>query len=161
MPQRVRKMARAIGAVVQRGVNHALVHAVPENAARAVHHRLDEQNRIEFINVIFIENCVIKAAESVRDFVGKLRAQIVENRRHDETQQGSKNRNSGKEQVSRAAGLRLGPFCLLLRRPELARRHMLCVQRRRRGMKHRRQKLVEVIAATHRSGNSNPTTNDR
>src|SRR5213595_2337764 len=85
MPQRLRKMARAIGAVVQRGDNHALVHAVPENATRAVHHRLDKQNSVEFVNVILIRNCVIKSAESMRDFFGKLRTQIVQNRRHDET----------------------------------------------------------------------------
>src|ERR1700751_2091445 len=98
MPQGVRDMACAICALVQRSVNYALIHAMPENAPRAVYRRLDEQNRIEVINVIFIENCVIKAAESVRDFVGKFRTQIVQNGGQKETQQGSKDRNSSKEQ---------------------------------------------------------------
>ncbi len=52
-----------VGAVVHGRVNHALIHAVPENARRAVDQRLHEQRRVDFVDVVLVHDRLVEAAE--------------------------------------------------------------------------------------------------
>ena len=60
-------------AVVHGGVDHVLVDPLPQNAGRAVHQRLDEQRRVEFVDVILVDHGLVEPAETVGDLLRQVR----------------------------------------------------------------------------------------
>src|SRR6267143_6679173 len=133
-------MARSIGAIVHRAVNQVLIDALPENAGRTLDQGLDENFAIKLVDVISVNDGIIKTIQIGRDPLGKLRIAIVKRPCQSETEQCRCNRDSSKNEFRRVAGLRLSTLGLLFRRLGLARSIMLRIQRWRGRAKHRVEK---------------------
>src|ERR1017187_6169718 len=78
MAHRVRHLARGRGRVVGRSVDHSLVDAVPENRGRAVDHRFNEQDSIKLVDVVLVDDRLIKPAKAGGDARRQLRTAAVE-----------------------------------------------------------------------------------
>src|SRR5258708_16151285 len=72
-------MASASGALVDCGVNHVAVHALPQDAGRRVDQWLDKNGCVNFVDVIFVEDRFIEAAERIGNLLRKMRLTHVEN----------------------------------------------------------------------------------
>ena len=63
VPNRIGDFSRAVGGTVERSVNESRSTAVPQNSRGNFDQRLNENGRIEFIDVIFVQDGLIEAAE--------------------------------------------------------------------------------------------------
>src|ERR1035438_119483 len=66
----VRQVARSIGGIVHGRIDHSLVHPVPQDVGGSLHQRFDEESRVKLINVIFVDDSLIKSTQSLRDACG-------------------------------------------------------------------------------------------
>src|ERR1700685_3415511 len=133
-------MARALGRLVNNGVNNSLVHSMPQNARGAVDERFNEYGCIKFVDVILVHHRVVETAESPSDLLrqfGFLRIKKIgqvptEKRQRD---------GDAHQKPFRAASSRLS-YCAR------------CFGGGRQGdtlLKHRCQKMFEAIADTDQS----------
>src|SRR6267378_5352 len=74
---RVREVVGAGGGVVDGGVNYALIDPVPQNSGGTIHQRLDEQGRVEFVDVVVVDNGFVEAVECGGNFLGEVLALVI------------------------------------------------------------------------------------
>ncbi len=130
-----------VGGIVYSGVDHALVNAMPENFGRAVDERLDEEDRVEFVDVVLVNDRCVKAAKALRDARRELRLAAVKEPGKEPSAERSQDRNAHQQLLHELAGCFSAGFARQLSR--------------RRGLKNRRQKMLEPPA------DSDPATDNR
>jgi hypothetical protein len=96
--------ARGIGAVVDRSVDHALIHTLPQNARGTVDERLHENRGIDFIDVILVHHCRVKAVQRVGDFLRQVRLAEVEHIGEESAEQSDNDRDAHEQIFCVAAG---------------------------------------------------------
>src|SRR5580700_1861053 len=90
--------ARSVGAVVDRGVDHVTVHALPQNASRAVDEWLDENRCVNLIDVVLMHHRGVEPVQSIGDFLREVRLAEVEHVGKESAQQ-SHNYRDAHEQI--------------------------------------------------------------
>src|SRR5262252_9149291 len=99
-------MPRTIGSVVYGVVDHFPVHTLPEDSGRAVDQGLDEELCVDFVDVVLVDDGIIKTAERRGDPRWKLRLTHVKNPREDS----SRKRHQYREAHEREFRAVIGPF---------------------------------------------------
>ena len=72
--------------------------------------RLHEQGRVQFVDVILVDDRLVEPSQPSRDLLRQLRVAIVKQPGQQKPKQSSENRNPGKDQLRRMTSLRFGPF---------------------------------------------------
>ncbi len=78
MANLVGNLPRPIAGVIHGPINDLSVHILPKNSSRAVDQRLDEERRVEFVDVVLVHHCLIEAAERVSNLLRQILALVIE-----------------------------------------------------------------------------------
>src|ERR1700722_8368958 len=103
--------ACGVSAVVDRGVDHVTVHALPQNASRAVDEWLDENCGVNLIDVVLMHHRGVEAVQSIGDFLREVRFAEVEHIGKESAKQSHNYRDAHEQILSVAARRFSSCFC--------------------------------------------------
>src|SRR5580658_9385681 len=97
-------MFRALGGIVNRIVDDLAVDSLPQDSGRTLDQRFDKKGRINFVDVILVQNRVVKAAEAVSDLLRKIGFADVKNPGESEAEERNQDGDSHQQGLGATAG---------------------------------------------------------
>ena len=107
----------ALGGVVDGGVDHSLVNAVPQNFGRAIDHRLNEEDGVELVDVVLVQDSLVKSAETFGDTRRELGTATVQHPGEHPSQKGDRDRDRPSRAYSSCLAGRFSGFLRQRHRP--------------------------------------------